>query len=120
MGAIFFSDTLTAAGTPQPLVRPSNPALPTLQILGVTFPAGSATERAFQLLLRAAPGNTGVNLYVGGPGMSKTTLSGVGMVLVKTDPNGISLGQYGGSFALDELWWDGDTTGDKIVVTLIG
>jgi hypothetical protein len=71
------------------------------------------------LVLQAAPGNAGVNIYLGGPAMVKGTLVNVGAVLAKTGPP-LSLGQYGGSFALDDIFFDGDTTGDLLLVTLIG
>ena len=119
MSVIFATAILTAAGTPQRLSTSLGAILPRITTRGVTYPGGSATERAYQLVLQAAPGNTGGNIYLGGPAMVKATLANVGAVLSKTAAP-LSLGQFGGSFALDDVFFDGDTTGDLLLVTLIG
>lgn len=119
MSVKFIAATLAAAGTPQSVARSSAPAAPTMIVGGITYPAGSATERFFQVLAQADPGNAGTNIYLGGPAMVKGTRANVGLVLAKTAAP-VSLGQYGGSFELDQIWFDGDTTGDKLLLTLIG
>lgn len=119
MSAIFASATLTAAGTPQRLSASLGTILPKTTMGGITYPAGSTSERAYQLTLQADPANTGANIYIGGPAMVKATRANTGLTLAKTQ-TAVSLGQFGGSFALDDLWFDGDTTGDKLLVVLIG
>jgi hypothetical protein len=114
---IFASATLAAAGTPQTLAK-AVAQLRTMTINGVTSAAGGATERAYQVMLQADPANTGTNIYIGGPKMVAATKVNVGMVLLKTAPP-IAVGN-GGAFALDEIYFDGDTTGDKLLVTLVG
>ena len=119
MSAIFVSASLTAAGTPQALASTTSPALPSIVINGVSSGSGSATQQLAQILLQADPSNTGANIYIGGRGMVKATRAGVGLVLPKTAAP-VSLGQYGGGVTLDDLFFDGDTTADKLLVTLIG
>lgn len=119
MSAQFYTATLTAAGTPQKLISSLTPALPVLSALNQTFPAGSATLRAFHLKLQAWPANTGTNIYIGGPAMNKATPSGVGVVLQKT-AQPTDLGQCDSNIALEDIWFDGDTTGDKLLVVLVG
>lgn len=119
MSAIFASAALTAAGTPQQLAPALLPALPSIVINGVSSGPGSATQQLAQIVVQAAPGNTGTNIYVGNKAMVKATLVGVGLVLPKTGAP-VSLGQYGGGITLDDLYFDADTSGDKIVVTLVG
>ena len=108
---------LTAAGTRQSLAA-SLAQLGIQTIGGITTAAGGATRRAYQVLLQADPANAGANIYVGGPAMVKATKVNVGLVLLKTAPP-IALGN-GGSFAIDDIYFDGDTTGDKLLVTLVG
>src|SRR6266851_3729362 len=115
MSALFLACTLTAAGTPQSIAAATAPSLPTISTGGVTYPAGSATQQAFQIMVQANPANTGANIYIGGRAMNKATLAGVGIVLPKTGAP-VSLGQYGGSITLDDIYFDGDTTGDKLLV----
>lgn len=119
MSAIFGSCTLTAAGTPQSIAASFTPALPSVNINGVSSGPGSATQQLAQITVQADPSNTGTNIYIGGRGMVKSTRSGVGLVLTKTSPP-FSLGQYGGGITLDDLLWDGDTTADKLLVALVG
>jgi hypothetical protein len=119
MSAIFAAAVLTASGTPQRVSTSLAAVLPAITINGVTYAGGSATERVYQLMAQAAPSNTGTNIYLGGPGMLKATLANTGLVLTKTAPP-VSLGQYGGAFALDDVWFDADTSGDKLLLTLIG
>jgi hypothetical protein len=114
---IFASATLAAAGTPQSLAK----ALAQLRTMisgGITSTVGGATERAYQMTLQADPANTGTNIYIGGPQMVKATKVNVGLVLPKTAPP-IAIGN-GGAFAIDEVYFDGDTTGDKLLVSLVG
>jgi hypothetical protein len=117
MSAIFLAATLVAAGTSQKITA-TLPALPTLSMGGITYPAGSATVRAMQLVLQADPANTGTNIYIGGKGLVKGTRVNCGAVLAKGVS--ISLGQLDGSFALDDIYFDGDTTGDKLLMSLVG
>ncbi len=119
MSAIFASAVLTAAGTPQSVAPSLLPALPSININGVSSGAGSATQQPAHILVQAAPTNTGANIYIGGRAMVKATLVGVGLVLPKTAAP-VPLGQYGGGITLDDIYFDGDTTGDKLLVTLIG
>jgi hypothetical protein len=119
MSAIFASATLTAAGTPQRVSSSLGATLASVTTRGVTYAAGSATERVYQLMAQADPANTGANIYIGGQLMVKATRANIGAILAKTAPP-VSLGQFGGSFALDDVWFDGDTTGDKLLLTLIG
>jgi hypothetical protein len=88
-------------------------------MLGVTFPAGSVSLRG-KLYLQAAPGNTGAKVYVGGLGLNKTTLAACGLILDKAALGPTAFGEAGSSVSLDELYWDGDTTGDKILISVIG
>lgn len=119
MSALFFSAVLTAAGTPQSVAASASPALPTISTGGVSYPAGSATQQGFQIMLQADPANTGANIYIGSKAMVKATKVGVGLVLPKT-ASPVSIGQYGGSVTLDDIYFDGDTTNDKLLVTLVG
>lgn len=119
MSVLFLSATLVAAGTPQSIAKATAPSLPTISMGGITYPAGSATQQGFQIMVQANPANTGANIYIGGRAMSKTTLAGVGIVLPKTGAP-VSLGQYGGSITLDDIFFDGDTTGDVLLVSLVG
>lgn len=114
---IFASATLAASGTPQSLAK-ALAQLRTMTIGGITSAAGGATERAYQLMVQADPGNAGNNIYLGGPKMVVATRVNVGMVLLKTAPP-IAIGN-GGAFAIDEVWFDGDTTNDKLLLTLVG
>jgi hypothetical protein len=118
VSALFASVVLTAAGTPQALSAATSPGMPTISMGGVTYPSGSATQRLFQVVAQADPSNTGTNIYIGGRGMVKATRAGVGAVLAKGVA--INLGQYGGSLALDDIYFDGDTTGDKVLLSLVG
>ena len=119
MSVICASATLAAAGTPQSISAATAPSLPAMIMGGRTYPAGSATPRVYQLMAQADPSNTGANIYLGGPQMVKGTRANVGAVLPKTAAP-ISLGQYGGAFALTDLFFDGDTTGDKLLLMLVG
>jgi hypothetical protein len=114
---IFTSATLVAAGTRQALAQ-SLPQLGTMTVHGVQYLAGSATKRVYQLMAQADPANAGANIYLGGPLMVKATRANVGMVLVKGAPP-IAIGD-GGSSAIDDIYFDGDTTGDKLLLTLVG
>ncbi len=117
MSVKFASATLAAAGTPQMLTA-LNPTQAAVTVNGVTYPPGSATDRVFQIVAQADPANVGTNIYIGGAAMNKTTRAGVGAVIAKG--SAVNLGQYGGSFALNEIWFDGDTTGDKLLVSMVG
>jgi hypothetical protein len=119
MSAIFVSAVLTAAGTPQSLASSTSPALPSININGVSSGSGSATQQLAQIMLQADPSNTGANIYIGGRAMVKSTRVGVGLVLPKTG-SPVSIGQYGGLVTLDDIYFDGDTTADKLLVTLVG
>lgn len=119
MSAVCFSATLTAAGTPQKLSTPTAPTGPTISMGNVTYPAGSVSLRG-KLYLQAAPGNTGAKIYVGMVGLNKTTLAGVGLVLDKGALGPVDFGEAGSSVSIDELYFDGDTTGDKVLVSVIG
>lgn len=114
---IFASATLAAAGTPQKVATATSPTLPTLKMGGVSYPAGSATARARRLVVQADPGNTGANIYLGGAKMVAGTRANVGLVLAKTAAP-VSLGDYEG-FSLDEIYFDGDTTGDKLLMVWV-
>jgi hypothetical protein len=115
---IFASATLTAAGTPQSVAAATAPTMPTMTVRGITYPAGSATQRARSMTVQADPANTGTNIYIGGRAMNKATRANVGLVLAKTAAP-VYLGD-GEGFALDDIYFDGDTTGDKLLLTLIG
>lgn len=117
MSAIFVSVTLAASGVPQQLSRATSPALPSITVGGVVYPSGSATQQLAHIGVQAAPGNTG-NVFVGGAAINKATLSNVGLVLI---PGAFaSLGQYGGFTTLDDLWADTATSGNILLLTLIG
>jgi hypothetical protein len=118
MSAKFASATLVAAGTPQCLNTVS-PTLPAQIIQGVTYPGGSATERARQVTLQADPSNTGTNIYIGSNAMVKATRAGVGLVLAKTAAP-VTLQAESASIALDDIFWDGDDTGDKVLISVVG
>jgi hypothetical protein len=113
----FASATLAAAGTPQRVSASTSPTLPTIKMGGVSFPAGSVTSRARRLLVQADPSNTGANIYIGGAKMVAATRVNVGLVLAKTAAP-VSLGDYEG-FSLDEVYFDGDTTGDKLLLVWV-
>lgn len=115
MSVIVGGAALTAAGTPQSIAPSLTPALPSVVINGVSSGPGSATQQAFQIEIQADPANAGANMYVGNKAMTKTLGS-------RVIPKGTAynLGQYGGGMTLDDLYFDGDTTGDKIRVTLVG
>lgn len=116
MPASFASVALVAAGTPQRL-NTVTPAMPSQIIQGVTYAGGSATQRYRQITFQAAPGNTGANLYLMGPGMTKA--GGVGYTLVKAAAP-LVLTAESASLALDDIWLDGDTAGDKLSISMVG
>lgn len=119
MSALFLSCTLAAAGTPQQVSSTTSSTLPEIIMGGVTYPSGSATQQPAQILLQADPANTGANIYIGSKAMVKATRVAVGIVLPKTGAP-VTLGQYGGGITLDDLYFDGDTTGDKLLITTVG
>lgn len=114
---IFESATLVAAGTPQSLAGATAPTGATITMGGITSAAGGATQRVGKLTLQADPSNTGTNIYIGGRKMVKGTRVNVGLVLAKTAAP-VSIGDYFGGFAMDDVWFDGDTTGDKVLMVL--
>ena|ERR1700679_321254 len=118
MSAKFASAVLVAAGTPQS-INTVAPALPSQIIQGVTYPGGSATERVRQLTLQADPSNNGANIYIGSNAMVKATRVGVGLVLAKTAAP-VVLTAEAASIALDDIFFDGDDTGDKLLLSMVG
>lgn len=116
MSVLFVQETLTTAGTIQQVGKST--VLASITTLGVTYAGGSATQQAFHLCIQAAPANTG-NMYIGGSTLVKATLVGCGAVLVPGAS--LNLGQYGGDgVTLDQIWFDGDTSGNKILVSIVG
>lgn len=120
MGMICFKNTVTTQGTPQQLVPPG------AQIImgGVTYPAGSATLRGFQILVQADPGNTASkNIWIGNKSMVVSTRVGCGLALV-TGGQPVSLGQYGSLQDLADLWIDTDSAGangtQNILIIVVG
>lgn len=114
----FFSVTVATPGTPQQLV----PDLGQIIMGGVTYPAGSATLRGFQIQVQAAPGNTaGKSIFVGRKSMVVSTKVGCGFsCLAGTQP--ISLGQFGGMEDVADLWIDTDSVAaatEKLLVTVV-
>ncbi len=122
MPAQFFSAKVTTAGTPQNLGASATPAGPVVSSGSQTFPQGSVEIGGSVILLQADPSNTAAkSIYVGGPGLSVSGRTGVGMVLA---PGAFSPAiQVGDGFArLTDFWIDTDGTSatEQVFVTVVG
>lgn len=87
--------TVAAAGTPVPLITPTN------------------ITRAKWLTIQPISTNTG-NIYIGNKGMVKATLAGVLAILVPTAPP-FPIFVDGPSLNAEDIYIDGDTTGNAVV-----
>jgi hypothetical protein len=110
----FASVTLVASGSPQQIGQSINPAPPSTISAGVTSPSPA---RYPQVVIQSNPTNIG-SVFIGGAQMNKATFANVGAVLAPGAS--LNLGRAGGSISLDELWFDGATTGDVLLLALVG
>jgi hypothetical protein len=101
--------TVAAAGTP---VR-------------VTANLTTPTERlaAHSFIVEQVPGNTG-KLFIGGPGMNKTTLAGVYAILPIPTVNSLPsfssvITNAPAGFNMAELFIDADVNGESALVSII-
>jgi hypothetical protein len=110
----FASCTLVAAGSPQQIGASINPATPSTISNGITYPSAA---RYPKVIVQSLPTNTG-SVFLGGPQMNKTTFVNVGAALAPGQS--IELSRAGGSVSLDELYFDGATSGSVLLISLVG
>ena len=117
MGATMLSVTVTTPGTPQRLTNTTTPSLPAIS--GIL--AGPVELRGSSIIFQADPSNTGSkNIYIGGPAMSVSARTGIGMVLA---PGEFSPPIYiDGETTLSDFFIDADTgaTVKNLFVTVVG
>lgn len=118
MPTIMFRATVASPGTPQQLTKTTSPSLP--QISGAL--AGQASLRGSSIVFQADPANTAAkSIYIGGPAMSVSTKSNVGLILL---PGVQAAAIYPtGSTSLDDFYIDTDGAGANaqgILVTVTG
>jgi len=116
MSVAILSVTITTAGTIQKLSQATTPTLPTVSMGGVTSASGSATQQCRQVIIQANPGNTG-NVFIGNAGFASSSGACISLA-----PGAFSPPIGGGDlapFALDDLWGDTATSGNKITVVAV-
>lgn len=105
------SVTIAASGTPVSLARSTTPAQPTISTRGISNPIGGAQQFG-QVTIQNPDGATG-NLYVGSPGMTKTT------AIALIPGQFITIGNALAKIVLDQVWVDSDTSGNSAVFLAI-
>lgn len=122
MSVLCFSAVVATPGTPQRLVSSTVPNMATISAGGVTSAAGAAVS-ASNMSVQAAPTNTSAkNIFIGGPGMSVASKTGIGLALL-TGSAPVEINFSSGEFTLDDLWIDTDSTNaatERVYVMLVG
>lgn len=105
--------TVPAAGTPVPVAIPSS----------VAGPATPGENSVHAILIQALAGNSG-KVYVGGPGLNKSTLANCFVVLPVPTSNliptfSISVTAAANALSLQDLYIDVDVNGEGVLVSVV-
>lgn len=113
---------VVAPGTPQSISATSQPPLPTMQVGGITYPAGSATQTPGHIILQAFPGNT-ANTYLLIGNKNMNSAAGTGYSIALAPGASVTLSGAGGGIDLDDLWVDTLSTAanhEILLISLVG